>query len=602
MSVTKLTSFNKQLGILLGVACILILVSYGILEYYSQKMGLSIYKGWRQTEALSIQQGNLLTAIAKSQRSLIESDILVGISLYEYDHDQPAISYGALAHNSLPKTYISGHYPFIKKNGIFSFTVVDKIESNQNFLIAFDFKPKILSIVFNVLIFSILFLSLFLFVQIRRLEKHESKNRETLLLLAIENLVEKQEMNDVLSEKLPFLVKHWDFVQFRLKKIREFETAAILGKKVSELAFQVSHDIRSPLTVLNLITSTLTDIPEDTRIAMRSATHRINDIANQLLQKGNSKHNIESNYQAVQFTDIKTFEKISGNHTTELLPALIDILVSEKRIQFRTDSSISIETDLAESYGAFAKINSIEFKRVISNLINNAVEAIKRPDGRIVVAVKNYDTKIIVSIRDNGSGIPAHILEQLGQQGVTYGKSGTESGSGLGVYHAKRTIESFDAKFVINSRENLGTEVRMEFLKCETPNWFVPELKLKMNQTIVALDDDSSVLELWKQRFKDLNNPNITLLTYTSELEFTDWVSSNTDLISEILFLMDFELLGQKNTGLQLIEQLKLSTTAILVTSRYEEPSITSKCSQLGVKLLPKGMAGLVPIEFITSA
>ncbi|MBI2346528.1 MAG: hypothetical protein HYV03_06565, partial [Deltaproteobacteria bacterium] len=32
-------------------------------------------------------------------------------------------------------------------------------------------------------------------------------------------------------------------------------------------------------------------------------------------------------------------------------------------------------------------------------------------------------------------------------------------------------------------------------------------------------------------------------------------------------------------------------------TSRYEEPSIRAKCAQLGVRLIPKGLAGFVPIR-----
>jgi hypothetical protein len=36
---------------------------------------------------------------------------------------------------------------------------------------------------------------------------------------------------------------------------------------------------------------------------------------------------------------------------------------------------------------------------------------------------------------------------------------------------------------------------------------------------------------------------------------------------------------------------------AILVTSRYEETRIRERCEKLGVRLIPKPMAGFVPIE-----
>lgn len=359
---------------------------------------------------------------------------------------------------------------------------------------------------------------------------------------------------------------------------------------------QVSHDIRSPLSVLNAIAGTMVDMPEDKRILLRSASNRINDIANQLLQKNTFEPKIK-NVSANTISGIKT-EPNKQNFTTELLSSIVDVMVSEKRIQFREKASVVIESELEESYGTFAAIDSIEFKRVLSNLINNSVEALKNENGRVVVAVKNYSSKKIVTVRDNGNGIPQHILEKLGEKGITHGKEGTESGSGLGVYHAKKTVESFGGNFIIQSREGLGTEIRMEFPICETPSWFVPELALKQSQTVVALDDDQSILEVWKQRFGGLIEP-VSIVAFTSGNEFNNWIDSNSELTAQTVFLMDYELIGQRFTGLDLIEENKLSDRAILVTSRYEEPQIRKHCEKLGVRLIPKGMAGYVPIEIL---
>ncbi len=63
-----------------------------------------------------------------------------------------------------------------------------------------------------------------------------------------------------------------------------------------------------------------------------------------------------------------------------------------------------------------------------------------------------------------------------------------------------------------------------------------------------------------------------------------------------VLYLFDYELLGQPSDGLTLISQLQIADCAILVTSRYEEPSIRKRCRELGVRLIPKGLAGFVPI------
>ena len=55
--------------------------------------------------------------------------------------------------------------------------------------------------------------------------------------------------------------------------------------------------------------------------------------------------------------------------------------------------------------------------------------------------------------------------------------------------------------------------------------------------------------------------------------------------------------MGQNTNGLKIIEELGLQNNVTLVTSRYEEPQIQQKCEQLGIKLLPKQLAGFVPME-----
>jgi len=61
--------------------------------------------------------------------------------------------------------------------------------------------------------------------------------------------------------------------------------------------------------------------------------------------------------------------------------------------------------------------------------------------------------------------------------------------------------------------------------------------------------------------------------------------------------LVDFEFLGHATSGLELIEACDLGERAILVTSRYDEAKIRQTCRRLGVRLIPKGMTGLIPMH-----
>ncbi len=379
-----------------------------------------------------------------------------------------------------------------------------------------------------------------------------------------------------------------------LKVIIENQNEKLIAKSKTDalitMASQVSHDIRSPLAAMNMVIGQLANIPEAQRLVIRNSVNRITDIANTLLAK--------SKEQKAEASGGPTKTETASMLQVELLPALVDSIVSEKRIQFRDKIGIEIEGDFKNSYGAFVKISTTEIKRTISNLVNNSVEAFPEAKGQVVISVCKNSDNVILSVKDNGKGMPPHILEKLGQIGVSHGKDGTQSGSGLGVYHAKATVEGSGGKFEVSSKEGLGTTFTMTFPAAPAPKWFVEKLLLSPDSFVISLDDDTSIHSIYKERFDSIKTDafGIKHLTFTSGVEFKEWVVGH-DAKSSRLYLVDFELLNQKHTGLELIEQLGIGQQAILVTSRYEEHAIRSKCESLGVRLIPKGMAGFVPME-----
>lgn len=568
------------------VALLLLVSVYFSLNLYSHKVGLDIYRGWKESEIINVQQGNLLAAVTKAQRILVGSDHLSGILLIDLEDNKTLIEYGqAFPAMEITPSERVNVYP----NGLFSFTVAEVINQNRPFLLRFDFRPKFLPIVFVLFFIMIFVFSILLWVLISRVELIESREREQLLCLAIENLLRNENLSEVLEIRLPFLVSQWTSMKNELRNVNELKSQVITASKLSELAAQVSHDIRSPLTALNLVVSTVIGLSEEHRVLIKNSASRITDIANQLLEKSRTPIVLLKSDKTTTLTEEIADAELM---TLELLPSLIDVLVSEKRIQYRCRMNIRIETDLEESYGAFALVNSGELKRVLSNLINNSVEAMEeRPNSQVTVSVKKYSTKILLTVRDNGCGIPSHLLTRLGEKGVTFGKSGTLSGSGLGIFHAKRTIESFGATFNINSQEQIGTEVRMTFKVSSYPDWFLDQLNLKANQTVVVLDDDSAIHAVWSEKLK---KERIVVVSLTSGDALENWVKEKGDQLSK--YLVDYELIGQNRTGLDLIDELGIATNSVLVTSRFEDEIVRSKCDALKIKLLPKTMAYLLPI------
>lgn len=391
--------------------------------------------------------------------------------------------------------------------------------------------------------------------------------------------------------------------RYATNKIQEQQSALLNQRELEAVALmssQVAHDIRSPLSALSMIASSLKEIPEEKRILIRNATQRINDIANELLQKGNILNKsiqIASTLEEVKFQDERSIIDLK----VEFIPALVDILISEKRMQYREYAGLEIDVDLQDSFGAFAQINSNELKRVISNLVNNSIEAFNDHQGKVTVGVKNISClgkyQVEIFIKDNGKGIPKQILEKLGQPGITFGKEGTQSGSGLGVYHAKKTIESFGGNFEINSVEGKGTTIRMILSLAQSPVWFTNKIELTGKKYLVTLDDDISIHQIWSDRLSSLGFCDIEHIKFQSGDAFEKYINSNINKMKQSVYLVDYELLNQTKTGLDIIEDLVIEKSSILVTSHYEESNIQERAMKIRLPILPKSLAGFVPIE-----
>jgi signal transduction histidine kinase len=373
----------------------------------------------------------------------------------------------------------------------------------------------------------------------------------------------------------------------QIKDYRVKENEAIKNEALGVMAAQVSHDIRSPLSALEMILSTLKELPEEKRIIIRNSVNRIRDIANSLLSQYRQNRQSPQHEQSLPAPLQKS--------VTTLLSPLIESVVTEMRLQYRDQLGIEIEFNHSdENYGLFSSIQPIEFKRMISNLINNSVESLIDGAGKIDVSLSSAGDQIIIGIQDNGIGIPSELISKLGERGFSVGK---KSGSGLGLHHAFATVKNWGGRLNLAPHPTRGTIVTLT-LKMETPPaWFVPKLSLKAGTTVVACDDDQSVHQIWQKRLKGDHSKKLNLMHFSSPPEFKSYYSKEFGDLDQAVFLMDYELIGHRETGLDLVEQLGIQHQTILVTSHYEESDIRDRCLRLGVKMIPKPLSGFVPVD-----
>ena len=324
---------------------------------------------------------------------------------------------------------------------------------------------------------------------------------------------------------------------------------------------------------------------------LRGAVARIHDIANELLLHNRSNTNLQNSKKLFESDVIPT-----------LLSSLLEGLITEKRMLYRSTLGIEIEYSVdSNCHSVFAAVQASEFKRVLSNLIDNSVEAISFTSLlKVEVRLELGPRGVCIFVRDNGRGILPEILGKLTQRGETYGKVG---GSGLGLFHARKTIEAWGGNFIITSSVGQGTVIHIALPQCPPPVWFADLLSLKVKMKVLVLDDDPSIHRIWKGRWETmgLHDKGFQIEHFSMPDQLRMWHSQEYSQADSVLCLFDHELIGFKESGLDLIEELGLGNQSVLVTSRFEEILIRKRCSQLGVKLLPKGLAGFVRIEVAES-
>jgi len=261
---------------------------------------------------------------------------------------------------------------------------------------------------------------------------------------------------------------------------------------MSELAAQVAHDIRSPLAALEMVLQSKEEIETNKKELMKNAATRINDIAENLLE----------NYRAplAISTGSKQHEKI------DLLP-LAEGIVAEKKIQYQSYSGLSIEIENnTDTLSCEIEANKVEVNRVLSNLINNAAEATEF-GGNIVIRLLRKEDKLEILIIDDGPGIPKEKISALTQKGISFGK---KNGNGLGLYHAKKTLEDLKGSLEIESELGFGTTVKMTI-----PATLEKESSNKVEYAL--LDNDELIRMTWEMSAKKLGI-NLHTFSHPSEL------------------------------------------------------------------------------------
>lgn len=316
------------------------------------------------------------------------------------------------------------------------------------------------------------------------------------------------------------------------------------------LAAQVSHDIKSPLAALEIVIEDLKELPEGSRDLTLNAVNRIQQIADNLSTAG-----MYGTREAAQSC---------------LISSCIEQIVNEKKLEFKSKKNLKINVHDVTDCTLFCPITAIDLSRLVSNMTNNAAEAMSFK-GTISISLSQRGSNLILKISDTGAGFPESILSGPIKRGRSIGKI---SGQGLGLFHAYQTIKNAQGELRLYNDNGACVEITLP--KSKSPHWFCEKISFGRVKDIIIIDDDHTIHTLWKKilkkstiKMKSIYKPEDFISNDTADLTFVD-----LDLRSEL-------------TGLDLVAKYELKNV-VFVTSEYLNMKLQKYCEEHGLTILPK--------------
>ncbi len=214
-----------------------------------------------------------------------------------------------------------------------------------------------------------------------------------------------------------------------------------------EMAKQVAHEIKNPLTPMKLSVQHLQRTLQHKDEQSREFVNRVSET---LIQQIDTLSSI-----ATSFSDFAKMPQAQPEKL-DLLNVITPIVDLYREIP---NLEIALEQP-TELY--FVLADKDHLNRIFSNILKNALQAIPQErKGKIAIDIKNTANDIRIEISDNGSGIPDDKKDKIFIPNFTT----KSSGMGLGLAMVKNLVEQCGGKVWFTTQVNVGTTFYIDLPK-----------------------------------------------------------------------------------------------------------------------------------------
>ena len=326
----------------------------------------------------------------------------------------------------------------------------------------------------------------------------------------------------IISVQASQLIKNLQLQEETFQKRKETEKLLELDRIKTEFFTNISHEFRTPLTLIIGPLEKLMD--NDQMESVQREYNLIHKNAKKLLSLINQLLDLSSIDAGKMKLEVENFDFI--NFIKGILASFQSLAeVKNIKIEFHSDK------ENLELY-----IDKDKMEKIISNLLSNALK-FSSENGHILVSVFKKDSKVEISVEDDGIGIAEQDIKNIFNRFYKSKSSSIQEGTGIGLALVKELVEMHYGTIKVKSRINEGTQFHIEIPQQEDlyKKFLVtgkPEVKIKLKPTSQKIEEEEKIeneINLDTPRILVVED-NIDLLNFITEnisKQYTVYKSSN---------------------------------------------------------------------------
>ncbi len=261
------------------------------------------------------------------------------------------------------------------------------------------------------------------------------------------NLEDNEPMEWASKDEIGLLVNEYNQMLYKLEASKKVLASNEKETAWREMAKQVAHEIKNPLTPMKLTLQHLLRLEREGKL---EDADKLKKSLETLIHQVDALSGIASSFSTFAKMPLPNNERMNFK---EVLSKVMELFKTDKRmeLEFQDDSYTEQIPILGDD-----KL----FGRVISNLIINGMQAVepgKKPQIRVWLWLS--DRAVFLEISDNGKGIPEELRDKI----FIPNFSTKSQGSGLGLAIAKSGVETAGGKIWFETEVGKGSTFFLTF-------------------------------------------------------------------------------------------------------------------------------------------